>query len=488
MQIGYGTKSDTPHSCIQSAINTGYSFIDGKDTNKAWNNIKRLTFDRNNTMFCSKLMGENKPDNHLPSNVRKQCLDSLKRAGLTYWDVYYIHTTYSFADVSILETWKELIKLKEDGHVKYIGLSNVTLDQLKTLVLNSKTPDYVQNEIHPYLTENSILSFCLKHNIKLVAHSPFGSIQNKKLIKDPLLHNLSLKYKKTPYQIILKWHIQRGIIPIPSSKNSDNILSNTQLNFEIQSEDILRITGLNKNKRGYIKPNHDEHRFTKHKSYRQRLIILDDLCNNPVINDIVRKGYHVCNIKDTNEELYQACKNISKHLEIQQNQHWKTIWSRSFMKQFEDKTTNAYKQLIQKNNYLNQIAQEYLQSKHQIRIFITKNTITNDLLPHQTGLFHRDIQKQKTLKIMIYLNDVDEWNGPLKVVSEDNNRQRWFREKGYETIPRTTENELINSDCKIETITGKQYTTVFFEGTLTHSGGYIQRGTRYAIYIEILKN
>ena len=56
MQIGYGTKSDTPHSCIQSAINTGYSFIDGKDTNKAWNNIKRLTFDRNNTMFCSKLI------------------------------------------------------------------------------------------------------------------------------------------------------------------------------------------------------------------------------------------------------------------------------------------------------------------------------------------------------------------------------------------------------------------------------------------------
>ena len=85
---------------------------------------------------------------------------------------------------------------------------------------------------------------------------------------------------------------------------------------------------------------------------------------------------------------------------------------------------------------------------------------------------------------MIYLNDVDNFNGPLKIVDEDCENIKWFIEKSHKSVVRTTNKELGKNNIESKIITGESYTVIFFEGSLIHSGGYIQRGIRYCLYLE----
>ena len=486
LSVGYGTKSETSAASMQHAIDAGFTFIDAKDTNKSLHSIKKLLFERDKIQFCSKLMGESKPDNHNPQNVRAECLNSLQTAGLSYWDVYYIHTAHAFADIPILDTWEAMIELKVSGLARSIGLSNITLDQLTGIVLNSDAPDYVQIEMHPYLTENAILEFCLSRNIRVVAHSPFGSVHNKGLLQDPVLLKLAQKYGRTPPQLILKWHLQRGVTPIPSSNNPTNIIANRQANFELEEADLIAITALNKDKRGYVKPNHNEYRLQPTAPYPRRVTLPAREMDTPIVQDLYSKGYHVCALSQTNVELYQLCVKISKHVRNLSHEKRKKIYNRSFMTEADDVGSKNYKQQVAIDPFLNRIAKSYLDAAYSTNIFISQNTPSRDMLPHQSGLYHRDSQKQKTLKVVIYLNDVDEWNGPVKLVLRDHEQTRWFLEKNHGPVPRTTESELLRTGSTIETAVGPACTAIFFEGSLTHCGGFVQRGVRHAVYLEFL--
>jgi len=256
--IGYGTKPNTKSIYIRYAIEKGYKMIDTKNSNKNISYFKEILkgINRENIIICSKLVGFKNPENHRPCNIKKKCLEMLKEAGLEYWDIYYIHTTHSFGNIPILDTYRELIKLKEEGLTKNIGLSNITQQQLETIIINSVKPDYIQIEIHPYLTENRLISFCKENDIKIVAHSPLGSKFRKKIFDEQILIELSKKYNKTISQIILQWHISRGIIPIPSSTNLNHIKQNLNSLFSISEIDLNKITNINKNLRVWIKKNH----------------------------------------------------------------------------------------------------------------------------------------------------------------------------------------------------------------------------------------
>lgn len=112
--IGFGTKSDTKKESIQFAIDSGYKLIDTKDTNESLRHFKSTITpeQRNNIFLCSKLMGENSPENHRKENVKQCCNNSLLNAGIDYWDIYYIHTSHSFDGVSLLDTYDAILDLK----------------------------------------------------------------------------------------------------------------------------------------------------------------------------------------------------------------------------------------------------------------------------------------------------------------------------------------------------------------------------------------
>ena len=101
-----------------------------------------------------------------------------------------------------------------------------------------------QVEIHPYSTKNEIINYCKDNNIQVVAWSP---ISRGKIFSEELMIDLSQKYKKTIAQIVLKWHIQKGIIPIPKSSNENRIKENIEIfDFELSKEDMIAIDLLNK--------------------------------------------------------------------------------------------------------------------------------------------------------------------------------------------------------------------------------------------------
>ena len=553
---GYGTKNNTNLESVEYALRCGYKLLDTEDTNNnIFFNFKNININKNKIILCSKLMGEFSYNNHHPKNVFYQCKRSLEKAKLTYWDIYYIHTTHSFGNFPILDTFNELIKLKEAKLIRKTGLSNITFEQLETFIINDKKPDYIQIEIHPYLTEDEIVKLCNKNNIKIVCHSPFGSYKlRKRIVNEPILIKLSKKYNKTVYQIILKWHVSRNIIPIPSSNNKDNIIKNLSINFNIAEEDLQLINNLNKNNRVYIKPNHFKYRFIKtdqkipflnlkklsldSKKYERNEI------QQKILNDFQEKGYCVTNLEVMDKNLFNLAKKILNKINILNISDMKSqLFDRDFQLNLSDCFQEQI-QIINNSKFIRNLSKILLNSKnYNISTYVSTNIIQSNLQRTKSQLFHRDLQ-HNCLKILIYLNEVNEYNGPFEIINgEKYNNLEWFFEKnhkkknkiitqlvnnlgdkitskissktmsnlisiwnskytkklrnrlnnnkvssmGYSIIncPKTTDKQILKHKLSIDKITGPKYTCILFHGRKIHRGGFIQKGLRHAIYIEV---
>lgn len=476
--IGFGTKSETSKNVINYAINAGYTFIDTKDSNhslKYFNDI-----DRKNLFLCSKLMSYDHRE-----NISNAFEKSLNEANLNYWNLYYIHTFHSFNNIPILDIYDQLLKLKTMGKIKHVGVSNITYEQLETLLLNREKPDYVQIEIHPYLTEERLVNFCKNNSIKIVAHSPFGSSFCKELLNENILTMLANKYQKTPAQIVLAWHISRGIIPIPSSNNYNNINCNLDGNFKMMQKDCDMIYTLNKNKRCWISPNYYENIGSICKPYKQR-IIYNTSQNDKILNDINLKGFYKMTCDN---ELQLICNNLNNYIKNNKNHvNFSNLYGREYEITYNDKYICSQLEFINKNVTLNEIAQKYLQCEYTTICYFKSSFKTLNLNPARAGLFHRDTQKQKCLKIIIYVSNVTEYNGPLKIVYPENNSEKilWY---SNDDVPRTTFDQII-THCgqeNINVLIGSKFTCILLEGSAIHSGGYVQIGSRDSIFIEFIK-
>ena len=146
------------------------------------------------------------------------------------------------------------------------------------------------------------------------------------------------------------------------------------------------------------------------------------------------------------------------------------------------------------SNFIKQLAKKYFNEQNLDKIKINSqlvnSVISNSLQRTTTQLFHRDIQKN-CLKIIIYLNDVDKYNGAFEIVfPEHNDNCVWYREKESYTphIPRTREYEIIKNKMNINEINGNKYTFIIFKGSITHRGGFIKKGYRKIINIELIHN
>jgi len=195
-----------------------------------------------------------------PSDVERACLASIKRLGVDYLDNYMLHWPVQFNKESIrvanelggdfqyeiihsgnmekiIETWKIMESLVEQGYVKNIGVSNFNKRHLKYLLANC-TIQPISNEIelHPYLQQNALVDFCQRHDIQVVAYSPLGKIGYKdsndpSMIHDAVIIDIANEISKTPAQVLLRWAIQRGTKVIPKSLTPSRI----QENFDITS-------------------------------------------------------------------------------------------------------------------------------------------------------------------------------------------------------------------------------------------------------------
>ena len=186
--------------------------------------------------------------NHRPERVKPAFEASLKRLQLDYVDLYLIHTPFAFQPgdeqdprdangqviydkgVTLLDTWRALEGLVDEGKCKAIGLSDVSLEQTKEIFEAGRIkPAVVHVESHPYLPQWDLLDYCRKNGIVLQAFAALGHSSEPKLLEDPVITAIAKRVNKTPAQVLLAWAIQRGTALLTTSKTPSRIKENFEV-------------------------------------------------------------------------------------------------------------------------------------------------------------------------------------------------------------------------------------------------------------------
>jgi diketogulonate reductase-like aldo/keto reductase len=249
--IGFGTwqiddQNEAKDSVIE-ALKVGYRLI---DTAKIYGNeqgvgqgIKESGVARADIFVTTKLWNS---DQGYESGL-KAFEKSLQRLGLEYLDLYLIHWP---ATDKRAESWKALQEIHAQGLSKAIGVSNYTVRHLKELLANSDVvPAINQIEFHPFIYEQQkeVLEFCKQKGIVVEAYSPLA---RAKEINNTTLHAIAERHGKTIAQVMLRWAIQHGTVPIPKSTNQARIKENFKVfNFKLADEEMETINKLSSNNR-----------------------------------------------------------------------------------------------------------------------------------------------------------------------------------------------------------------------------------------------
>jgi 2,5-diketo-D-gluconate reductase A len=249
-QLGFGVFQITPDDTKQAtldALEVGYRHI---DTAEMYGNEKQVGeavaasgLDRSEIFVTSKLNN----GFHARDAALAAFDGTLEALGFDYLDLFLIH--WPLPTISdFVETWKAMQELYESGRVKAIGVSNFQAAHLQRLFdETSIVPAVNQIEVHPYLAQDTLRAFDAAHGIATEAWSP---IAQGKVLGDEVIVSIAEKVGKTPAQVTLRWHIQRGDIVFPKSVTRSRVEENFAIfDFELADDDIKSITELDRNER-----------------------------------------------------------------------------------------------------------------------------------------------------------------------------------------------------------------------------------------------
>src|SRR4051812_17621295 len=230
-QLGFGVfqiDPDETSEAVQEALKVGYRHIDTAEMygNEAGvgEGIRASGIDRSEVFVTSKLNN----GFHEPDAARSAFDGTLEALGLDHVDLFLIHwplpTRY---DGDFVSTWRVLEEFAGDGRARSIGVSNFQTLHLKQLAQESDTvPAVNQIEVHPYFANNQVRAYGKAHGIATEAWSP---IAQGKVLDDPTIGRIADDRGKSPAQVVLRWHVQRGDIVFPKSVSPERMKSNFEL-------------------------------------------------------------------------------------------------------------------------------------------------------------------------------------------------------------------------------------------------------------------
>jgi 2,5-diketo-D-gluconate reductase A len=257
-QLGFGVfqiEPDRTAAAVKAALEIGYRHI---DTAEMYGNeqgvgqgIRDAGLDRADVFITSKLNN----GFHKPDDARRAFDKTLGALESDYVDLFLIHwplpTLYGGDFVS---TWNVLEEFAKEGRARSIGVSNFQPAHLDRLAAESDTvPAVNQIEVHPYFTNEEVRKYGRDHGIVTEAWSP---IAQGKVLDDPVIERIADAAGKSPAQVVLRWHAQRGDIVFPKSVSPDRMSSNFELfDFELDKSEMDAISALDQGESGRTGPN-----------------------------------------------------------------------------------------------------------------------------------------------------------------------------------------------------------------------------------------
>ncbi len=260
-QLGFGVfqiPAEDTAEATSLALEVGYRHI---DTAEMYENeagvgeaVRASELDRDSVWITSKLSNRK----NTPDEIRAAFEETLEQLGSDHVDLFLIHWPLPAREGSdFVVRWKTVEEFKADGRARSIGVSNFQIDHLKRLAAECDiAPAVNQIELHPYLLNEELRAYGEGEGIATEAWSP---IAQGDVLGDATITEIAERVQRTPAQVVLRWHVQRNSIVFPKSVTPERVRENFALfDFELSSEDMDAITGLDRGEEGRTGPHPDQ--------------------------------------------------------------------------------------------------------------------------------------------------------------------------------------------------------------------------------------
>ena len=234
------TDNDELKQAISSAVSWGYHLIDTasfyKNEEGVGKGIQALDIPREDLFVTTKIWNTAQRIGDIEDSFNR----SLERLGLDYVDLYLIHWPVPGC---FGNTWKAMEKLREEGKVKSIGVSNFSIQDLELLkTVSDVVPAVNQVEFHPFFNHPELKAYCQENRIALQAYAPLA---RGAYLNSPLMIEIGKNHQKSPAQVGLRWLVQQGIGVIPKSVHEERLAENSQIfDFVLSDEEMAAITAM----------------------------------------------------------------------------------------------------------------------------------------------------------------------------------------------------------------------------------------------------
>jgi 2,5-diketo-D-gluconate reductase B len=252
--LGLGTydlDDDQTAESVRAALDAGYAHIDTAEgyRNEAVIGDVLAEYDRDDVFLTSKVLAKNL--NY--ESVIESCEASLDRLGTDYLDLYLVH--WPNPAISLRETLRAMAKLRDRGLVRDVGVSNFSAYQLSCAHHISDVPIAVnQIEFHPWFQRPDLVDYCRESDTVVEAAAPLARAD---VFGDDVVAELAETYDKSPAQVVLRWAIDRGAVPLPRSSTPDHVRANADLDWELDAADRRRLDERDRDRPVYDTPARD---------------------------------------------------------------------------------------------------------------------------------------------------------------------------------------------------------------------------------------